>query len=143
MPVSLIVEGGAHRLLGNQHARRLCAKARLLLRLSRCPAAQLSIVLSDDDHVRELNRRWRSLDRTTDVLSFPMDGGAPVLGDIVISVESARRQARGTLLAELMRLLVHGFFHLLGHDHQKAGDRRVMRRLERRALHALAGPRGK
>lgn len=103
--------------------------------------AALSIVLTDDDEVRALNRRWRGLDRTTDVLSFTMDGGPPVLGDVVISVEQALRQAprrRRGLDDELVILLVHGFLHLCGYDHAKPAERRTMRAVERK-LRALLG----
>ncbi|MEK6607432.1 MAG: rRNA maturation RNase YbeY, partial [Myxococcota bacterium] len=120
------------------------------------------IVLTDDDEVRALNRRWRGQDRTTDVLSFAMDGfarplaprssahprrsargaGAPtILGDVVISVEQALRQAprrRRGLDDELAFLLVHGFLHLCGYDHAKPAERRTMRAVERK-LRALLG----
>lgn len=101
--------------------------------------AALTVVFTDDVEVRALNRRWRKLDRTTDVLSFPMDGGPPVLGDIVISVESALRQAAGrtTLEDELVFLLVHGFLHLCGYDHDSVAKRRSMRALERRLRERL------
>ncbi|RTZ60581.1 MAG: rRNA maturation RNase YbeY [Gammaproteobacteria bacterium] len=105
---------------------------------------ELSILLVDDETIRDLNRRWRNKDKPTDVLSFPQDfpprefstsltpeeelkkalegcKDCKLLGDIVISVETARRQAKAlgwSLEEELKRLLLHGFVHLLGFDHE-------------------------
>lgn len=89
--------------------------------------------------MRTLNRRYRGKDRPTDVLSFPMREGRfsrvrkELLGDIVICVPAAARQARsagGTLREEIDRLLVHGLLHLLGYDHERGG--REARRMEAR-----------
>ncbi len=86
-------------------------------------AAELSVLLCDDRFIRDLNRRFRGADAPTDVLSFEQDGpipGSPVLGDVVISLETARRQARRRRVpeaAELRELLLHGILHLLGRDH--------------------------
>jgi probable rRNA maturation factor len=90
--------------------------------------------------VRELNRRYRGLDRTTDVLSFSQREGPAVpgeapLGDVVISVEQAARQASGgELEAEVVRLLVHGLCHLRGLDHGERDAAAAMRLEERRLL---------
>jgi len=94
--------------------------------------AELSIVLVSDGEMQRLNRRWRRKDRPTDVLSFPLDAGG-LLGDVVISVDTARRQAaeQGTTLGrEADRLLIHGLLHLLGYDHERspAAARRMQRR---------------
>src|SRR5206468_6416365 len=102
-------------------AARLGRHARRLLRGLRLGGAELSVVLVSDREMRALNRRWRRRDRPTDVLSFAQRegaGGAPdgLLGDVVISVDAARRQAaeRGeTLGREADRLLIHGLLHLL------------------------------
>lgn len=95
----------------------------------------LGVRLVGDRPMREANRRYRGLDRTTDVLSFP--GGATAegrhLGDVLISIPTARRQATGAgepLARELRRLLLHGVLHCLGHDHESDGGE--MERLERR-----------
>lgn len=108
--------------------------------------AVLSLMLVSDVRMRELNLEFRGIDRTTDVLSFPQGGGpngaAEVLGDVVISIPMARRQAsryRRTLALEVRRLLVHGVLHLLGHDHQKAAEARKMRGEERRLMALLRG----
>ncbi len=87
------------------------------------------------------------MQRTTDVLSFalqeaeaPAPDGAPVmLGDVVISLEQAERQRRGALEQEVVRLMVHGFCHLMGHDHKADKDYAVMRAAEERLLAALPG----
>jgi len=104
--------------------------------------SELSIVLADDGVVRELNRAYRDHDETTDVLSFAQaegetfargDEAAPHLGDVVISLDTARRQAREygqSPQDEVAHLLVHGILHLLGYDHAEPDDERVMRARE-------------
>jgi probable rRNA maturation factor len=103
----------------------------------------ISVALISDSRMRGLNRRFRGVDRVTDVLSFPADdsGRSPFLGDIAIASGLARRQARArghSELAELRVLALHGLLHLLGYDHQ--GDNGRMERLERR-LRRLGGLR--
>jgi probable rRNA maturation factor len=102
---------------------------------------ELSIALVDDRVIRELNRDYRRLDRPTDVLAFAMEegealaepAGAPTqLGDVVISVPSARRQARARRRSvgdEVTMLLAHGLLHLLGHDHRTRREEQRMSRL--------------
>ena len=104
------------------------------------PDAELSLVLCSDAHIRELNRTWRDRDTATDVLSFPQDDPV-VLGDLVISLEAAERQAaergwdRGT---EVRILLVHGLLHLLGYDHETGpADFAEMAAAERKLLDRL------
>lgn len=97
--------------------------------------------------MRPLNRRFRGYDETTDVLSFPLRSPAggrgeegTYLGDVVISVEEAARQAKedGETLAEALdRLLIHGILHLKGHDHHTARDAARMRRKEHRLRKVL------
>ena len=109
--------------------------------------AELSVALVDDPAIRELNRDWRGKKRATDVLSFSLLEGestghrGKLLGDIVISVETAARQAaarhRG-LDEEVARLVVHGLLHILGHDHEADADSRVMEAEQRRLWRALA-----
>lgn len=83
--------------------------------------AEVSLTLLDDDEIRELNLRWLERDRPTDVLAFPLhDAGQPVLGDVYVGWDQARRQARDHgvgLDEELVRLAVHGTLHVLGHTH--------------------------
>ena len=85
----------------------------------------MSVTLVSDPEMRKLNRRWRNQDRPTDVLAFAQEGPAPdLLGDVVISLPAARRQARErghALEEELRTLLIHGVLHLLGHDHERGG----------------------
>jgi probable rRNA maturation factor len=97
-----------------------------------------TLALVSDARIRDLNREFRGLDKPTDVLSFAWaEGGeppgSPYLGDIVVSVETALRQARRrgtTLKRELRVLTLHGFLHLLGYDHETDGGE--MRRIEYR-----------
>jgi len=97
-------------------------------------------VYAPDAMVRDLNSRYRRLERTTDVLSFNVPGVSglvPEGGEIYISLPQAQRQARRyrhSLTAELERLVVHGTLHLIGFDHKRAGDARRMRSRERRYL---------
>lgn len=92
--------------------------------------SELSVALVDDAEMRALNRRYRRLDRTTDVLSFPQ-GEHGVLGDVVLSVETIRRRSPRGLDRDLARCLVHGILHLTGWDHHTSATRRAMRRRER------------
>ena len=111
------------------------ADARRLLSLLSLDHCELSLVLTSDALIQELNRTFRGKDCATDVLSFPQldgDGASPSLspaampaplGDVVISIETALRQARrlGVPLKERLRtLLIHGVLHLLGYDHEKS-----------------------
>ncbi len=107
---------------------------RLLEYLS-LPGAELSCVLCNDEFIRDLNRTYRGKDKPTDVLSFAMNegetlqGNEQLLGDIVISVETAIRQGRQlghSPLHEVTSLAIHGLLHLLGYDHIKASDEKKM-----------------
>jgi probable rRNA maturation factor len=94
----------------------------------------LTILLTDDAQLRDLNRGYLNVDAPTDVLSFPAsetdpETGARYLGDILISIPRAREQARAAghpLEAELQLLTVHGVLHLLGHDHAGAEEKNLM-----------------
>ncbi len=110
-----------------------------------------TLVLVGDERMRTLNRRFRGFDCGTDVLSFPAHNGdfpnenedTDYLGDIVISVDTARRQARrrgSTLPRELRVLALHGLLHLLGHDHET--DNGEMRRIEYRLRRKFRITRG-
>jgi probable rRNA maturation factor len=111
--------------------RRLIERA---ARAMRDRHREVSVYFCGDRRMAALNRRWRRRDRSTDVLSFPAGGGdRGFLGDIVISVPYATRQAlsRGEAPAkEIDRLLLHGYLHLLGYDHEV--DQGEMERLEAR-----------
>jgi len=92
-----------------------------------------TVAFVSDKKIRELNRRFRNIDKPTDVLSFPSDCGDDDLGDIAISVETAARQAKQnglTLEGEIAQLMLHGLLHLSGYDHET--DNGEMNRLELR-----------
>ena len=102
----------------------------------RAASGTLTVVVTTDRRIRRLNRQWRGLDTATDVLSFPAGedpGPARHLGDLVISRETAARQARQAghpLATELRILALHGLLHLLGYDHERDSGR--MARIERK-----------
>ncbi len=147
MPVSVVEPA---RPAGDDRPRRgarsarglagpLTALVRAALALEGRRAGEVAIVLADDTTLRDLNRRWRGLDRVTDVLSFGYDDGQgeTVDGDIVVSLERARAQARRFRVdpgRELARLVVHGALHLAGLDHERAAERKRMRAREDRVL---------
>jgi len=103
--------------------------------------SELSLTLTDDAGIAELNESWRAQHGPTDVLSFSLVEGdhaeyrGGLLGDVVIGLGQAARQARAahrSLDRELARLAIHGILHLLGHDHQRDDEARRMRAEERR-----------
>jgi len=146
MPVTVAMRGRRVPAL----AARVRRSGIRLLRALRCRDAELSVLLCSDAVMRGLNRAWRGVDRPTDVLAFAQHegpGGAPagLLGDVAISVDTARRQAaerRVSLGRECERLLVHGVLHLLGYDHERSpAEARRMQRRERALEQMLAEPR--
>jgi probable rRNA maturation factor len=103
---------------------------------------EVSIVLCDDAFIQALNAKWRGEDKPTNVLSFPADfeGHAPALGDIVIAYETVAREAaeeNKSLRDHLSHMIVHGFFHLLGFDHEDEAEAEEMEAAEVKALAAL------
>jgi probable rRNA maturation factor len=130
-------------VLLNRQRRRPVPAARLR-RVLRAAArdlgvtGELAVVLAGDRTLQTLNARYRGKDKPTDVLSFPGPGGAEGLGDVVISLETAARNARAfgrTLPQEVDVLALHGFLHVLGYDHET--DDGTMDRLERRLRRKL------
>jgi probable rRNA maturation factor len=129
-------------------ARALKATMRALLAAVDEADAAISLTLVDDETIRELNAAHRGKDKATDVLSFPLEpddveGPERLLGDIVISIDTARRQAAdydAPLQRELYRLAIHGLLHVLGHDHMEAEERAVMEAEERRLAAAIGMP---
>lgn len=132
--------------------RTVKRRAERLMILVDAAFAELSIVLCDDMFIQQLNRTYRNKDAPTDVLAFSMSEGEEVgfgsriLGDIVISVETADRQAREAGVStshEVTSLLIHGLLHLLGYDHTTPDQSRMMfakaRELEK---HILAKKKG-
>lgn len=151
--------GGAERVLrvsaargGPEAARQARRARRTVVRF--CDAlglgpVELSLSFVRDAEIRALNRAWRNKDTATDVLSFPAgDSPAPgpkLLGDVVISLQTAQRQARAwrrPLDEEVARYLAHGLLHLLGHDHHRREEAARMREHEERLLGApgMLGP---
>jgi len=105
-----------------------------------CPEAELSILIVDDEAIREINREYLQRDRPTNVISFAMQEGegggiqSQVLGDVVISADTASRDAAEAALSfesELYFLLLHGILHLCGYDHER-GTEEEARRMEAR-----------
>jgi len=111
------------------------------------PSGTVSIALVDDLRITELNRAHRGLDRPTDVLAYEGDEGDPTyLGDVVISVETAARQAAEAgrpLLHEVAWLAAHGVLHLLGHDDDDDTERAAMVERQDRALAACLPAEGR
>lgn len=110
----------------------------------------MSVILTTKDRIQELNNTYRKINKTTDVLSFPMfekkelenfEGIIPEpLGDIVISIEKVKEQAEEyghSFERELSYMVVHGFYHLMGYDHIELGDRKIMREKEENILNKL------
>ena len=123
--------------------------AEILLRALKQSRAELSIALVGDREMRPLNAKYRKKRQTTDVLSFFVEdqprSGAILLGDVVISVEQARRQAAQggkTLKSEMVTLLIHGILHLLGYDHEKSPRQAQIMFAYERKLHAYLCDRG-
>lgn len=118
---------------------------------------EISVFLVDDNYIREINKEQRNIDKPTDVLSFPMlemdsgvyspvetdfdlDQDLLVLGDIIISLETAKRQAEEyghSFFREAAFLLTHGVFHLLGFDHENSEDERRMMEQQEQVLQKL------
>lgn len=111
--------------------------------------SELSIVFSDDAHIRTLNAGWRGKDKATNVLSFPAfpfpKGGKlpPMLGDIVLASETVAREAaleEKPFENHITHLVIHGLLHLLGYDHETDAEAEEMEAIERAALARLAIP---
>jgi rRNA maturation RNase YbeY len=140
MPITIDASAGPRGI-----ATPLRALVALTLKREARRTGEIGVRLTDDTELRELNRRWRGMDRATDVITFAYDEDAPdaatrpVTGDIVISMERVLVQAKrykDTPGTELARLVIHGVLHLAGHDHLKAAERREMRTREDAALAA-------
>ncbi|MER8461685.1 rRNA maturation RNase YbeY [Mesorhizobium sp. M1409] len=111
--------------------------------------SELSLVFSDDAHIRALNAGWRGKDKPTNVLSFPafpLLKGAPLppmLGDIVLAAETVAREAAledKPVENHITHLVIHGLLHLLGYDHETDAGAEAMEAIERAALARLAIP---
>jgi len=120
--------------------------AQRILSASGCPDSQLSILLVDDLQIQEINRDYLNKDRPTNVISFAMQEGEgsgvqpDLLGDIVISAETAARDAEDAGMSfesELYFLLLHGILHLIGYDHER-GTQEDAERMEAREREVFA-----
>ncbi|MDT8318199.1 MAG: rRNA maturation RNase YbeY [bacterium] len=127
--------------------REINKAAKKVLHLLNLDGAELSILLVGDEEMRCINSEYRGKDRPTDVISFAMsDGEFPglnkdILGDVVISLDTAKRQAveRGvTIMEEVNFLLIHGILHLSGYDHERSEPARLkMEKKERELIEEL------
>jgi len=145
--MNVLISGPPEAIRGSTvDVARLRRRAGAILRSTGEARSELSIALVDDAAIEVLNGRWRGKRRPTDVLSFSLvegehaDRRGRLLGDVVISVETAARQARARrrgLDETVARLLVHGVLHLLGHDHEDDDDARRMQAEERRIWRVL------
>ena len=143
--IALSIEKGPHEGIKRTEVMR---RLKAMIKLLQLNKAEVSFVLTDDKSVHELNKIYRGKDRPTDVLAFAMHEGefgalaGHVLGDVIVSVPTARKQAhlsRIDLLDEVTMLLAHGLLHLLGWDHDTAAKDRRMR-AETSRLSAAAAP---
>ena len=141
--MSLVIVGppAGHPGAARLDRARLRRTGRTLLREIGRPRDELTLSLVDDDGIRALNDHYRGKPRATDVLSFSLVEGdhgehrGGLLGDVVISLDTAARQARERrrgLEETVTRLLIHGLLHVVGHDHERDHEARAMRAEERR-----------
>ena len=111
-----------------------------------------NVIVIGNEEIHKLNREYRGIDRTTDVLTFALEDDATfvktdirILGDIYISIDKAKEQAQEyghSLLRELCFLTIHGILHLLGYDHMTLSDEKVMFELQERMLDVYGVKRG-
>ena len=128
--------------LNKQGKRKLRNHIKLIFKyLGLSSNKEICITFLDDKGMRKLNSTYRGIKRTTDVLSFPQDGpDTQSLGDIIISVDTAKRHARFykiSLQREIMKLIIHGILHILGYDHKKKNDASKMRKKEKELAHLI------
>ena len=143
--MKVLIEGT--KSLRGVNRREIRKAAKTVLRLLNLDGAELSILLVGDEEMRGINAEYRGKDRPTDVISFAMsDGEFPglnkdILGDVVISLDTARRQAveRGvSIRQEVDFLLIHGILHLNGYDHERGEPERLkMEKKERELIKEL------
>ena len=113
---------------------------KILTLLERPIVNELSIALVNDKEIQFLNKKFRDKNKATNVLSFPSNGPAPILGEIILSYETLQKEAEELLIPfkhHLIHMLVHGFLHLQGFDHQTDEDAAIMEKLEVQVLSDL------
>ena len=134
----------AHSALDKLPSQRALAQFLRIARAEVRLSGQVSVLLTTDEAIRELNRRFRGIDKPTDVLSFPApESASNIAGDIAIGVHTAMRQAadqRHALSNEIKILILHGLLHLAGYDHESDNGR--MARRERQLRAKLGLPQG-
>ena len=146
MPVFVRSQHGPHGI----STPRLRTRARRMLHAIDRLDSELSIALVDDRIIQDLNASYRGKDKPTDVLSFAMSEGEfgdlnpGMLGDVVISVPTARRQAarsKREVFDEVTFLLAHGLLHLIGYDHETDDEEQEMKKETRRLMKAALDPK--
>ena len=113
---------------------------KILTLLERPIVNELSIALVNDKEIQFLNKKFRDKNKATNVLSFPSNGPAPILGEIILSYETLQKEAEELLIPfkhHLIHMMVHGFLHLQGFDHQTDEDAAIMEKLEVQVLSDL------
>jgi probable rRNA maturation factor len=126
-----------------EFADRVVQETQALARARLAKDCELCISFCDDAEIRNHNAQWRRQDKPTNVLSFPTPGALakkPLLGDIVIAFETVAREAKEqdkTLSDHTAHMIIHGFLHLIGYDHETSDAAEVMEALERRVAKAL------
>lgn len=145
----MIEEGDWETIPDVEVLAQKAASAALAVTYEADEECEASLMLTDDAQIQELNRNWRGKDKPTNVLSFPAfpvvpgDPLPPMLGDIVLAIETISREAsleKKPFEHHLTHLIVHGFLHLLGYDHETDEEAEVMEAMERRVLARLAIP---
>lgn len=143
MPITLAKAGADRPVVPLPARARFAAYARRVLAREGVTRADVAVVFADDAMLRSLNARYRGIDRATDVLSFTYADDGPgarrrgLEGELYLSTARLAAQARRYRHSpgqELLRLVTHGLLHLCGHDHVKAGERRIMRAAEKLVL---------
>jgi probable rRNA maturation factor len=150
MPVLVTRKAPASAALPSRQVRAIGER---MLRFLERDTAELSILLTNDAYIRTLNREHRGKDKPTDVLAFAQEEEAEadlpgaaegeLLGDVVISLDTAERQARSrrrALLDEVSFLLAHGILHLVGYDHQDDAEEALMNAMTQRLIRAARHP---
>ena len=152
--IALAFRPVARRALSPAARRELGRRVRRMVRAAALadptlgPSPEVGLTITDDGEIHALNRTYRKKDRPTDVLAFAMMEGRGakltrgLLGDVVISIETARRQREGTLAGEVEHLFSHGLCHLLGYDHRTDREEATMD-ARMAALRAEAKRRGR
>ena len=144
--LDIMIEGGDWaRLEGAEALAQRAAEAAVAVADEADGEFEVSVMLTDDSHIRELNRTWRGKDKPTNVLSFPApEPPGPLsprhLGDIALAYETLARESEEEskeLAHHFAHLIVHGVLHLLGHDHEVEAEAEIMEGLEVKALATL------